>query len=752
MARKKSRPAKPAPVPATAVQAARPVAPPRTDITKPALVSRPSANGLEPAKSPASKPVERAWIETAGIRAMHILGSLQLAVPLLILFALSVLLGTLMESWYTQKIAQELVYRSWWFVFLLFMLSLCIFFAAVKKWPWKRHQTGFVITHVGLLTMLAGGILNGLYGTDATLALVDTNDIGLQRSLSKRYGPVHQVSEHYSYNDINDVLIVNKTLGHDADGRLVPKEAKRRQEDFEGGPLPWHAGGNLRVGRDPWLVILSFLQSPFGRGWYRDLDGGDQLEAINYLPSARHVPFSPAAADDKRAFPAFKITLRTSKQPFPLEEWLALNLEEQWAEGLPVLPQFLGTCPETLLPEFLNPPAAAELGPKGILVVRMAGQNYRLPVEDLVKKGGWAEVAKTGVQIKVNEYVPSFQKGDGQEPTFPIVEFEWKQGGAEGKYKIMARHAGVLLDVGQGGIVTQRDGDPRLFWYHPPDLRWGDKNLRGVLDLVQVEEGRLYYREFANHEQDGKAEFARASSGRAELGREYPVFTKMNFRFRVSDYLPKAVKRDRYVPIDAIPGKENKEDKMQATPAIHFRLTGTDIGGKKDVREFWVGLGRGGETVQTGKRQYEIRFTSKTKPLGFELKLERAEQTVDPGTRAPATYTSFVEVSDPAHGVKGKKEEITMNQPLTWGGLTFYQSQLERTPYNDAFGRPVSMSGFTVSHDPGIGLKYLGSIFLSLGIICMFYMKAYFFKPRHRPALATTSGPVSPDGPTKENA
>jgi hypothetical protein len=709
------------------VQAIPPKAAPRTDIVAAAAINRSTSAMSAPA---AAKPAERAWVELAGQRLMRILGSLQLAVILLMLFAGAVVLGTLIESAYTQKIAQELVYRSWWFVFLLAMLSVNIFFAAAKKWPWKRHQTGFVITHIGLITMLAGGILNGLWGTDATVALVDTNDLQVLAELRDFYGHLTQSSSHYVCNETHQLTIATKD--------------KSRQEDFEGGPLPWHAGTDLRVGRDPWLVVLNALQSPFGRGWSVDLDAGDKLEAINYLPSASYEPYSPAR---EGGVPAFKVRLQTPRQPAALEHWLALTPGKQWPRnsGMPVLTEIIGFCPTGLLTEFLQPPSAKELGPKGILVIRVGGQNYRFSVEDGLKKGDWVDVGKTGMQVKINEFVPDLH-GD-KEPKYPLVKFEWKQGNEAGKCEILARFTGRVFDPDQRGGVDQGDAAPRLYWYHPPDMRWGNERLKGVLDFVLGSDGKLYYREFAGREKDGKAEFVCASSGRAEQGQDQAIWTKMNFRFRVGEFLPHAVEQARYLPIDAVPGKESEADKMRATPAIQFRLT--DKAGTK--QDFWVGMGRG-ETVQVGTRQYQIRFGQKQLPLGFELKLERAEQTVDPGTRAAATYSSFVEVMDPKHGINGKKEEITMNKPLQYGGFTFYQSNYTPTRLNDAVGRPVSISGFTVSNDPGIALKYLGSIFLSLGIILMFYFrKAYFFQPRRRPALATASGPVAPDGPIKEN-
>src|SRR5262245_9958088 len=94
------------------------------------------------------------------MQAAKFLGSIQMALSLGTIFTVAMIIGTCLESWYSDKIAQELIYHTWWFTGLLGLLAVCIFCAAMKKWPWKKHQTGFLITHVGLLTLLAGGVLN----------------------------------------------------------------------------------------------------------------------------------------------------------------------------------------------------------------------------------------------------------------------------------------------------------------------------------------------------------------------------------------------------------------------------------------------------------------------------------------------------------------------------------------------------------------------------------------------------------------
>jgi hypothetical protein len=75
-----------------------------------------------------------------------------------------------------------------------------------------------------------------------------------------------------------------------------------------------------------------------------------------------------------------------------------------------------------------------------------------------------------------------------------------------------------------------------------------------------------------------------------------------------------------------------------------------------------------------------------------------------------------------------------MNQPLQTGLSRVYQTNYRalidpRThePILDGH-RQVSLSGLTVTSDPGLWFKYAGSLMVVLGIATMFYMKAYFFR------------------------
>src|SRR5438094_8342152 len=98
--------------------------------------------------------------------------SLRLAVTLLSLFAGCLAVATLLEARYGARVAQELVYRAWWFGLLLALLAGNVLGAALKKYPWKRQQTGFLVTHAGLLLLLAGGLLTVLFGDEGQIVLI----------------------------------------------------------------------------------------------------------------------------------------------------------------------------------------------------------------------------------------------------------------------------------------------------------------------------------------------------------------------------------------------------------------------------------------------------------------------------------------------------------------------------------------------------------------------------------------------------
>jgi len=136
-----------------------------------------------------------------------------------------------------------------------------------------------------------------------------------------------------------------------------------------------------------------------------------------------------------------------------------------------------------------------------------------------------------------------------------------------------------------------------------------------------------------------------------------------------------------------------------------------------------------------------VRYRTDARRLDFTLTLKRAQQVSDPGTDRPASFASDVVLTVPKDGRPQTRDvRISMNQPLEHAGYKVYQASYRPLldpdtfqPVTDSAGSRVSVSGLTVAHDPGLACKYGGSFLVVLGIATMFFMKAYFFKPRAKP-------------------
>src|ERR1700722_1545823 len=104
----------------------------------------------------------RGWISPSGwaYRAIdsiyRFLASLKLAVITLGSLASVLAYATFFESSHGAAAVQEWIYQSQWFAVLLAFLGANILCAALIRYPWKKRQTGFVVTHAGLLIVLGG--------------------------------------------------------------------------------------------------------------------------------------------------------------------------------------------------------------------------------------------------------------------------------------------------------------------------------------------------------------------------------------------------------------------------------------------------------------------------------------------------------------------------------------------------------------------------------------------------------------------
>ncbi len=143
------------------------------------FMSHPSTTQSAAPPPPAAPVSRRQMIADRQKRSMfwwiiHRLGSLNFALVLLATIALACAAATFAESGFSAKIARAYIYKNP--LFLLWLWALCVNLAAVTitRWPWQKKHTGFIITHYGIITLLAGAVIGMLYGFEGNVTLDKT--------------------------------------------------------------------------------------------------------------------------------------------------------------------------------------------------------------------------------------------------------------------------------------------------------------------------------------------------------------------------------------------------------------------------------------------------------------------------------------------------------------------------------------------------------------------------------------------------
>lgn len=173
---------------------------------------------------------------------------------------------------------------------------------------------------------------------------------------------------------------------------------------------------------------------------------------------------------------------------------------------------------------------------------------------------------------------------------------------------------------------------------------------------------------------------------------------KMSMEVRVLRYLPAA-----------------KEDWDLQTLERPTPLTTSAVKIIFDGKEHWVLLN---DMVKlfTNNAVYLLTYGNRRVDIQFPLKLKSFNVTRYQGTMRAMAYESVVEV--PELG----EQLISMNEPLKYKKLTIYQAS-----FQEENGAPIA-SIFSVNHDPGRFLKYLGSLVMSIGIVLLMWFKHLDFK------------------------
>jgi hypothetical protein len=116
------------------------------------------------------------------------------------------------------------------------------------------------------------------------------------------------------------------------------------------------------------------------------------------------------------------------------------------------------------------------------------------------------------------------------------------------------------------------------------------------------------------------------------------------------------------------------------------------------------------------KFTFSLRPTRTYHP--FSLTLLKATHTVYPGTDIPKDFRSRVLLNNPKTG-ENREVEISMNHPLRYAGLTFYQYQMTAGDLVERAGETPS-SVLQVVRNPGWLTPYIGCALVGMGLVTQF--------------------------------
>lgn len=124
------------------------------------------------------------------------------------------------------------------------------------------------------------------------------------------------------------------------------------------------------------------------------------------------------------------------------------------------------------------------------------------------------------------------------------------------------------------------------------------------------------------------------------------------------------------------------------------------------------------QSVTVNGKKYTFFLRPKRTYFPFSLKLLKATHTVYEGTDIPKDFRSTVQLQNPQTG-ENRQVEISMNHPLRYDGLTFYQYQMDAGQAAQAAGR-VPSSVLQVVHNPSWLTPYIGCAMVGLGLVIQF--------------------------------
>ncbi|MBI4323330.1 MAG: cytochrome c biogenesis protein CcsA [Candidatus Omnitrophica bacterium] len=575
-------------------------------------------------------------------RVLRCLGSLRIAVPLLVAIAAVLAWGTIYEARFGTAAVQRFIYQSWWFQALLAFLALNLALAALERYPWQRKHLPFVLAHVGIICILLGGIIGGRFGIGGQLIIPEGQ---AERML--------QLPQN--------VLVVHQPN---------PGTTQVFPTNFE---------------TTAWIhEPRALFRLPHGDRWIT-------LTVDRYYPDA--VAQEAVSGDGTADNPAIQLAISHGDQQEQV--WLLANDPDRfgmrWGD-IHVL--FVQPASEQELAAFFGA-QARPMQARGVVSIELPDLQVRreIPVPDDFSRP--VALDGTPYTLTFKEYFTDLAITEqgvanrSDQPNNPAVAFTLT--GPEGvePFLAFALHPDFEAMHGrrrkiQAHVTYTHAGPPSV----PPNSIGVLWHADGVLSCVLTGDraGDILSGEGVSPRQGGATEGVPRHVAACEAGRRYQ-HPWLGYAFEIVAGYPRARLSTQVT---------NRGDEIKAE-AVHVTAQNGE-----QVAEGWIGLHQAIELSLGGAATVRVEYRPAQRELPVTVKLLDFRKTEYPGTQMAASFESDVEVTDPQRGAILMRK-ISMNNPLRYRGFSFYQSSYAPGPPETTIlsvrsdpGTPLVYAGFLI--------------------------------------------------------
>jgi hypothetical protein len=617
--------------------------------------------------------------------------SLKLAVVLLAVLIIGAIAGTLYESTFDAKVARAYVYGAPWFNVWLLLLASNLIVSALSRWPWKKHHVAFLITHLGIITLLTGSLIGRTWGIEGTITLFK---------------------------------------GEPPSNRLLVDQHQLRVRDTDGVVKGYPAEF---VHRPP------TPQKPWDLGL---LAGGSRLSIIEYAPAVEG-KLNPKPLNEGGA-PALHFTIATALMNQRLESWLLADDHQHAAfnMGLATIELKRGVAPTEGSGDSPNRPAPgaaeeveieetifafAKAPEEQIARVRKGGNSgakIKLIQPENGNKGSVvATLAAKTWTFDVSQNLGNDNPMDGSPFTLRIENY-WPdfrlENGKPGSVSDQPNNPAVVVTL--RGKAVPVSAAPDAHGNTPgaaPEMPAEGTAPPNHLTLFIADDGSVTY--------DLRSRKAGNSTGK--LGLNTALSTGWaDWQLTLDRMMPHAQEWMDFNPATSASATADLPD------GVRVRLQHGS-----ETTEQWIPAGWQ-VSVPAPSGDVQIAYGWKQIPLPIALELVDFEVQRNEGNDSPAGFKSTVRVTN----LEGQTAtgQCWMNNPFsfpgewwrTWTGLTFKMSQASWNPEN------LGQSTIQILRDPGWLLKWIGSLLIVSGIFMLFYLKS-FRRPMGSAPPPAASGP-----------